>query len=79
MWGSTKTTAVLHAAQVTPCIVFGPQSCLWLTPFVSSAAESGFRAYNVDPFREFFRNVFKEGGIGIVEMLYRCVRWRACT
>ncbi|CAM9134722.1 unnamed protein product, partial [Ectocarpus fasciculatus] len=34
--------------------------------------ESGFRAYNVDPFREFFRNVFKEGGIGIVEMLYRC-------
>lgn len=33
--------------------------------------ENGFRAYNVDPFREFFRNVFQKGGIGIVEMLYR--------
>lgn len=36
-----------------------------------SYADNGFRAYNVEPFREFFRNVFKEGGIGIVEMLYR--------
>ncbi len=38
----------------------------------NNSADNGFRAYNVDPFREYFRNVFKEGGIGIVEMLYRC-------
>jgi len=33
---------------------------------------SGFRIYNVDPFRETFRRVFPNGGIGIVEMLFRC-------
>jgi len=34
--------------------------------------ESGFRIYNVDPFKETFRRVFTGGGIGIVEMLFRC-------
>jgi WD40 repeat protein len=34
--------------------------------------ENGFRIYNVDPFRETFRRVFSNGGIGIVEMLFRC-------
>ena len=33
---------------------------------------TGFTGYNVDPFRETFRRVFTYGGIGIVEMLYRC-------
>lgn len=32
----------------------------------------GFAVYNVDPFRETFRRVFTNGGIGIVEMLFRC-------
>jgi WD repeat-containing protein 45 len=32
----------------------------------------GFSVHNVHPFRETFRRVFTQGGIGIVEMLYRC-------
>ena len=34
--------------------------------------ESGFRIYNVEPFKETFRRKFRGGGIGIVEMLFRC-------
>lgn len=34
--------------------------------------ESGFRIYNVDPFKETFRRVFSGGGVGVVEMLFRC-------
>ncbi|CAN0329552.1 unnamed protein product, partial [Laminaria digitata] len=34
--------------------------------------DNGFRIYNVDPFRETFRRVFSNGGVGIVEMLFRC-------
>ena len=45
-------------------------SYLALTIFVG--VDNGFRIYNVDPFRESFRKVFTDGGIGIVEMLYRC-------
>lgn len=33
---------------------------------------NGFIIYNVDPFRETFRRIFPNGGIGIVEMLFRC-------
>lgn len=33
---------------------------------------TGFIIYNVDPFRETFRRLFTNGGIGIVEMLFRC-------
>jgi hypothetical protein len=33
---------------------------------------TGFVIYNVNPFRETFRRVFSNGGIGIVEMLFRC-------
>lgn len=33
---------------------------------------NGFVIYNIDPFRETFRRVFPNGGIGIVEMLFRC-------
>lgn len=38
----------------------------------SCGTTNGFIIYNVDPFRETFRRIFPNGGIGIVEMLYRC-------
>jgi hypothetical protein len=33
---------------------------------------NGFIIYNVEPFRETFRRIFPNGGIGIIEMLFRC-------
>ncbi len=39
---------------------------------VACGTDSGFRIFNVEPFRETYRKVFSSGGIGIVEMLFRC-------
>ena len=37
----------------------------------AGGTDSGFRIFNIEPFKETFRR-FTGGGIGIVEMLYRC-------
>lgn len=34
--------------------------------------DNGFRIYTVEPFRETFQRIFSNGGIAIVEMLFRC-------
>eukprot|EP00697_Spironema_sp_BW2_P009734 gnl/Spiro4/24726_TR12285_c0_g1_i1.p1 gnl/Spiro4/24726_TR12285_c0_g1~~gnl/Spiro4/24726_TR12285_c0_g1_i1.p1 ORF type:complete len:269 (-),score=41.35 gnl/Spiro4/24726_TR12285_c0_g1_i1:27-833(-) len=34
--------------------------------------DTGFRIYNCDPYKETFRRDFANGGVGIVEMLFRC-------
>ncbi|ERN04269.1 hypothetical protein AMTRI_Chr08g168620 [Amborella trichopoda] len=38
----------------------------------SAGTNRGFRIYNCDPFKETFRRDLKNGGFGIVEMLFRC-------
>lgn len=38
----------------------------------SVGTDDGFRIYNCSPFRETFRREFSSGGIGMVEMLFRC-------
>ncbi|KAG1338187.1 autophagy-related protein 18c [Cocos nucifera] len=38
----------------------------------AAGTSSGFRIYNCEPFKETFRRELKNGGFGIVEMLFRC-------
>lgn len=49
-------------------------SVSWNQDYTCFAAGTsrGFRIYNCDPFKETFRRDLKNGGFGIVEMLFRC-------
>ncbi len=38
----------------------------------AAGTDDGFRIYNLQPFKQTYRREFTNGGIGIVEMLFRC-------
>ncbi|GMH25964.1 hypothetical protein Nepgr_027807 [Nepenthes gracilis] len=75
-----KTSFSPNPNSYSPNSVTSPQPPALLHVFFNqdsrcfaAGTDRGFRIYNCDPFREIFRRDFNRGGgIGIVEMLFRC-------